>query len=317
MSASTTSTCWPRSKARCSATVSATRGARIRWTTGSSAVSRKSARSPPAAAGLEHVAYRRRIGVGEPHRHDDDLERLAGDVGLGGDLGGQLEVREAGGGEDRELLAAHERGQGVDDRDPGQDRVARHVAHGRVERRAGHRAGTVAEHRRPAVERLAHPVPDPAQPPLADGDLEGASLERDRHGSRVDARRCPGGPGPRPGRGGPRARARAGARPRPAAPWRARPSRHPRRPRPRGAAPRRRRAPWYSSGRRPGRRTGPSCAHADAVERGRAPRSRRCSTPAASSGPTSSRTRVTPDRSISSTRRRRTRPRSTSARQRS
>ena len=46
MSAKMTSTCWPRSNARYSATVSAMRGVRMRWTTGSSAVSRNRARSP-------------------------------------------------------------------------------------------------------------------------------------------------------------------------------------------------------------------------------------------------------------------------------
>ncbi len=59
---------------------------------------------------------------------------------------------------------------------------------------------TVAEHRRAAVERLAHAVPHAAEPAVADGDLERAAFERDAHRGGVDAARCLRAPRRRRGR---------------------------------------------------------------------------------------------------------------------
>ena len=123
----TTSTWRPRSKARCSATVSAMRGVTIRSTIGSSAVLRSSARSPRAERSSS--ASRTAVGVGVRHadRGEDDGERLVAGARLRRDLGGELEVRQAADREDRQLLAAHERGEPVDRGDAGEDRVARRV----------------------------------------------------------------------------------------------------------------------------------------------------------------------------------------------
>ncbi len=47
-----------------------------------------------------------------------------------------------------------------------------------------------SEHGRPTVERFSHPVPDPAQPPLPDGDLERPAFETDRHRGGIDPGRA-------------------------------------------------------------------------------------------------------------------------------
>ena len=129
---------------------------------------------------------------------------------LGGDLRGELQVRQAGDREDRQLLPAHQGGQGVDGGDarsaPGR-RAARGM--GRVEGPPGPAAVPVRG-RRPAVEgaRRDRCTPVPASP-APTGMRRGAPLNRTqvRCGS---SPRCPRAPGRRPGRGPPRAPGRAG-----------------------------------------------------------------------------------------------------------
>ena len=156
MSAITTRTCRPRSKARCSATVSASRGVVIRSTSGSSAVLRNSdevvGRGPRASS-------RSRIAAASafvtPIAAKTTANGSSRDGRLRGDLRGELEVREAPDREDRELLPAHERRQPVDDRDAGQDRIAGRRPRGRVDR-VGRRS-RAGRRRAPAGRRRAAP----------------------------------------------------------------------------------------------------------------------------------------------------------------
>src|ERR1019366_6815955 len=124
-------------------------------------------------ARLEHLAHRLGVGVGQSHAGDDDLEVLARDVGLRGDLGREFEVGQTCRGEDWEFLTAYQRRERVDHRDPGEDGIARHVASARVERRAVHGPSLSGEHRRP----------------VADGDVEGPALEGDADEVGIDTTR--------------------------------------------------------------------------------------------------------------------------------
>ena len=85
--------------------------------------------------------------------------------------------------EDGELLAAHQRGERVDDRDAGEDRVARGVAGGRVERSTVHIGERVAEDRWAAVERrdpdrCTHVPATPRRRGCASGDPRNAQRSR-------------------------------------------------------------------------------------------------------------------------------------------
>ncbi len=151
---------------------------------------------------------------------------------------------------------------------------------------------SVAEHGRPTVERLAHAVPHPSEPSLAHRDLAaggrrtptdtvvgvdaGGALEDLDDGEVVGAPRARGR-----GAISPEGRRTVASSSKPD-PLDA--------PRPRAAAPPPSRAPWYSSGATGAIESRPR-AHAES-SRAASTSSRRRSTPAASSGPTSSRTRV-------------------------
>ena len=65
---------------------------------------------------LEGRAHRVRVGVGQAHGGEHDAERLVARGRLGRDLGRQFQVGQAGHREDRQLLAADQRGEGVDRR---------------------------------------------------------------------------------------------------------------------------------------------------------------------------------------------------------
>ena len=138
------------------------------------------------SARFEPVTYEVGVAVGQPHRDDDHLERLADDVRLRGDLDRQLEVRQPSTGEHRQLLSAHKRCQGIDAGQSREDRVARNVADSRVQRRTLHRAVQFGEHWRSAVEGLAHAVPNAPKPLVAEGNLQRATFEGDRDGRRFD-----------------------------------------------------------------------------------------------------------------------------------
>ena len=151
MSAMTTRTWRCVSKARCSAMVSATRGVTMRSMTGSSAVLSSSASSPRRGALLEGVAHGGGVGVGDAHAGEHDGERFAAGVGLRRDLGRELEMGQPADREDGELLAAHQRGQRVDDRDSGDDR--RRSGFRARSGSAGRRSHRRACRRRPAGRR--------------------------------------------------------------------------------------------------------------------------------------------------------------------
>ena len=180
---------------------------------------------------LEGGANGIRVGVGEPHRGEDDAERLVARGRLGGDLGGEFEVRQPGDREDRQLLTADERGERVDRGDAGQDRVGRRLAVRRVERVAGdRRCGRCRRSvgRRRSVRRArCRPVP------ASRGRPGPVAARRRRRPGRCPgpARRCLREPARRPGRGRPPGPARAVRVPRcrrmPCGSPRTRPSRRP------------------------------------------------------------------------------------------
>mmetsp|Transcript_62503 Transcript_62503/g.167417 ORF Transcript_62503/g.167417 Transcript_62503/m.167417 type:complete len:335 (+) Transcript_62503:537-1541(+) len=97
--------------------------------------------------------------------------------GLPADLGGDLVVGQAGGGEQGELLPAHDTVHGVQGGDPGLDHLLG------VDTRLGVDGGAVdiqvvlGEHRRPLVQGLPRPVEGPADHLVGDGHLEGVSGE--------------------------------------------------------------------------------------------------------------------------------------------
>ena len=179
MSVSTTRTCRSRSNARYSATVSAMRGVRIRSITGSSAVFRKSTASPAATRSSERCSDDVGVGVGDAHPGEHDHQIGVTDMGLRRDLGGELEVGQPTDREDRQLLASHERGHGVDRRHPRDDRVERDVALGRVDRRAIDRPRLAAQDRRPTVDRIPATVAGASQPVVPDRDRQRPAEERD------------------------------------------------------------------------------------------------------------------------------------------
>ena len=163
---------------------------------------------------LQRVADGGGVGVGQPHGGEDDAERLAAGGRLGGDLG---RPAPGGAGRPRRTPAASGRAPAWSGASMAETPVSTGSAGG--SRRVGLSgapptgARRRAEDRRAAVERLAAAVADPAQPARADRDAQRAAGEGDRGCPRVDARRCPPAPGRRRGRGRPRAPGRGAARP--------------------------------------------------------------------------------------------------------
>ena len=140
---------------------------------------------------LETGAHRRRVGVGDTHRPEHDPERRVADACLRRDLDGQLEVRQAADREDGQLLAAHDRGQRVHDRDAGDDGLAGRVASGGVDGEPGHLAFDVRQDRRASVDGIAAPVALTTQPGLGHRDRQRVT-RRTRSGTSADrVRLCP------------------------------------------------------------------------------------------------------------------------------
>jgi hypothetical protein len=128
--------------------------------------------------------------VGQAHGREDNAERLPTRGCLGGHLGGELQVRQAGDGKDRQLLAADQRGQRVDGRHTSEHRLGRGLACGRIDREPGDRCRLIPGDQGAAIGRLATPVTHPAEPFLAHRNPQWAPAERDVRGRRVNAGRA-------------------------------------------------------------------------------------------------------------------------------
>nr|WP_237108779.1 hypothetical protein [Nonomuraea sp. MG754425] len=130
-------------------------------------------------APLEDAAHGGRVAMGQSHGSEDDAERRAAGVGLGGDLGGEFQVGQAALGEDGQLLAADQGGQRVDGGDAGDHRLGGRLPYRGVHRETGHRSAVAAEDRGAAVQRPAAPVADPSLPSGPDRDAQRAAGEGD------------------------------------------------------------------------------------------------------------------------------------------
>ena len=184
MSTSTTSTCRPRSNARYSAAVSAARGQVSRSAAGSSAwltktterssaaPSAKRSRTNAASRSVTPIAAKTTTKPSSELRHASRLR----------DPGREFEPRQAVAGEDRQLLAAHERVEPVDRRDAGLDELGRVRARDRVDRQPVEVALGLGQERGPAVDRAAHAVEDPPDEVGPDGHARGPGA--DEHGRR-------------------------------------------------------------------------------------------------------------------------------------
>jgi hypothetical protein len=128
--------------------------------------------------------------VRDAHRREHDPERLLGpeDLGLAGDLQGDLVVRQAGPGEEGKFLAADEGVESVDRRDAGLDELRRVLPRIRVDRRPDNLDPFLRHDRRSAVDRFAGPAQDPPQ--HVSGHVELDRLAEELHGGlAVDPRR--------------------------------------------------------------------------------------------------------------------------------
>src|SRR5213594_4075072 len=136
MSVRITRMCIPTSYARYSAAVRAIRGVISRSTAGSSARFKKRTAQRPRP--LEVVHEHAGLLMRDPHRGEDDAERLAApdDFGLSSDLQRHLVVRESRAGEQRELLAADQGVQTIDRRDARLDELCGVLPRIRVDRGA-------------------------------------------------------------------------------------------------------------------------------------------------------------------------------------
>ena len=111
------------------------------------------------------------------------------DLRLSRDLRGQLRVRQARAGEDRQLLPAHERVESVDARNAGLDKLVGVVARRGVHRKAVDVAVLVGNDGRAAVDGLTHAVENAAQHVARHGELERMAQKADARIGEVDARR--------------------------------------------------------------------------------------------------------------------------------
>ena len=132
------------------------------------------------------------LALGHAHRGEDDHE-LVGSIAPGygrlrRDLRGELGGRQAEPGEDRQLLAADERVQAVDRRDPGLDELVRMVAGDGVDRRSVDVAVRIGLHRRPAVDGTAGAVEDAADQIEPDGGTRDLAASTDARVGEVQAR---------------------------------------------------------------------------------------------------------------------------------
>src|SRR2546426_8398843 len=117
------------------------------------------------ARALEVVHEDAGVLVGDAHRREDDAERVLApeDLRLSRDLQGDLVVRQARAGEQRELLTADQGVQPVDRRDAGLDELRGMIAGVRVDRGPLDLHALLRQDRRPSVRRLARSGQDAAE----------------------------------------------------------------------------------------------------------------------------------------------------------
>src|SRR2546428_4019450 len=117
------------------------------------------------ARALEVVHEDAGVLVGDAHRREDDAERLlaAEDLCLPCNLQGDLVVRQARAGEQRELLTADQGVQPVDRRDAGLDELGGMFAGIRVDRGPLDLHALLREDRRTSIRRFARPGEDAAE----------------------------------------------------------------------------------------------------------------------------------------------------------
>ena len=128
-------------------------------------------------------------GDADGGEHHGEVARVVPQhLGLPGDLGGQLGVGQAAGGEDGQLLAPHQGVQPVDGGDAGLDEFLGVAAGGGVHGQAVDVVPPVGEDLRPAVDGPAQAVEHPAQHVLADPQLHAASQKAHLAAGEVDAR---------------------------------------------------------------------------------------------------------------------------------
>ena len=189
-----TSTCMPRSKARNSASVSAARGVTMRSIGGSSARFKNSAVRPSSPDDAKRSRKYAAVSWAMPSATKTTATSSASSAPpsarLQRDLRGELVVREAGAGEDRELLAADQGVEPVDGRDAGLDDVARVVARGRVERRAVDVEARLGHRRRQPVARPTEAVEHAPEHLARDAQVQRLAAEAHAARRRGAARWC-------------------------------------------------------------------------------------------------------------------------------
>src|SRR3990172_13280230 len=131
-------------------------------------------RALEGARALEVVHEHAGLLVGDPHRREDDAERLlrTEDLRLPRDLERDIVVGQPRTGEERELLPADERVEPVDRRDPGLDELRGVLAGVRVDRCARDLATHLRDDRRAAVRGLARAREDATEHVPRHGELD-------------------------------------------------------------------------------------------------------------------------------------------------
>ena len=107
--------------------------------------------------GLELVDEERRLALGDAHgrEHDGELLLAAQDLGLPGDLRGNLVVRQSRAAKDGKFLSPHQRVQAVDRRDAGLNELLRTLPGDGIDGRSDDRQPLFGDERRQSVDRLA------------------------------------------------------------------------------------------------------------------------------------------------------------------
>src|SRR5208337_52228 len=175
-------------KARNSATVRPHRGAASRSTVGSSQVHEED-HPVQCSCPLKILHEERGLLVRDAHSHEDyrELFPIAPDFCLPGDLGGELACRQAGAGEDRQLLAPDQRVEAVDCRHPGLDEVRGFIPGGWIDGRARDVEYRLGDDLRAVVPGLPDTAEDPAQHIMRDADPGRLTGKPDGRAGRVDA----------------------------------------------------------------------------------------------------------------------------------
>ena len=126
-------------------------------------------------------------GDADGGKHDGEIAGAVQNLGLTGDLSGQLRVGQTGAGEDGQLLAADQRVQTVDGGNAGLNKLVGIVAGGGVHGQTVDVAVLLGQDLGAAVDGLAHAVEHAAQHIAADGQLKGMAEEADLGLGQVDA----------------------------------------------------------------------------------------------------------------------------------